>query len=286
MKFSIILPCFNSKSYINKCVDSILSQSFSDYELIVIDDGSTDGTSQILDEYASTYPHIHVHHFSNAGVSIARKRGISLATGEYSIFVDSDDTIEPNHLENLNAGIIKHNHPDIIRCQVNLINDSPHKDSQRYNFTSGIDILNSGIDSLKMWSIPGKKYAVYWLFAFKTSIFSKVTFHRTLRCYEDVALIPILIASSPRVVTINHAGYNYLCNNSDNLTNTISLEAECQRADAFYEACQFAIENFSNLEQVSEADISFFVDDYNRRLLNKYESLPEVLKPQFIHWFK
>ena len=56
MKFSIILPCFNSKSYINKCVDSILSQSFSDYELIVIDDGSTDGTSQILDEYASTYP--------------------------------------------------------------------------------------------------------------------------------------------------------------------------------------------------------------------------------------
>ena len=50
MKFSIILPCFNSKSYINKCVDSILSQSFSDYELIVIDDGSTDGTSQILDE--------------------------------------------------------------------------------------------------------------------------------------------------------------------------------------------------------------------------------------------
>lgn len=87
MKFSIILPCFNSKSYINKCVDSILSQSFSDYELIVIDDGSTDGTSQILDEYASTYPHIHVHHFSNAGVSIARKRGISLATGEYSIFV-------------------------------------------------------------------------------------------------------------------------------------------------------------------------------------------------------
>lgn len=70
------------------------------------------------------------------------------------------------------------------------------------------------------------------------------------------------------------------------MTNTISLEAECQRADAFYEACQFAIENFSNLEQVSEADISFFVDDYNRRLLNKYESLPEVLKPQFIHWFK
>lgn len=286
MKFSVILPCFNSKLYINKCVDSILAQTFSDYELVAIDDGSFDGTSQILDEYASTYPHIHVHHFSNAGVSVARKRGIANANGEYSIFVDSDDTLEPNHLENLNDSIIKHNYPDIVRCQANLINDSPSKDSQRYNFKSETDIVNSGIDSLKKWSIPGKKYAVYWLFAFKTSIFSKVMFHRTLRCYEDVALIPILIASSARVVTINHCGYNYLCNNSGSLTNKVSLEAESQRAVDFYEACQFAIENFSKLEQVSESDISFFVGDYNRRLLGKYQSLPEVLKPQFSHWFK
>lgn len=286
MLFSIIIPCFNSKVFLRKCLDSILSQSFSDFEVIAINDGSTDGTSEILDEYNSKYPFVHVYHFSNSGVSISRKRGITLATGEYIIFVDSDDTIAPNLLFNLHKAIISYKKPDLIRYQSNLINDVANKDHERYNFTTNVEIPCTGLEALKMWSSPGKKYAVYWLFAFKSSIFSKVLFVTTLRCYEDVALIPILIASSNKVVTIDYVGYNYTCNNSTSLTNIRSIKAELSRAEDFYKAYLYAIENFAKLKNVSSIDIAFFVSDYTRRLKGKYDSLPNSLKPNFQHWFK
>ena len=286
MLFSIIIPCFNSKNFLRKCLDSILSQSFSDFEVIAIDDGSTDGTSEILDEYNSKYPFVHVYHFSNSGVSISRKRGITLATGEYIIFVDSDDTIATNLLFTLHKAIVSYEKPDLIRYQSNLINDVAHKDHERCNFTTNLGTPYTGLESLKMWSNPGKKYAVYWLFAFKSSIFSKILFVTTLRCYEDVALIPILIASSNKVVTIDYVGYNYTCNNSTSLTNIRSIEAELSRAEDFHKAYLYAIENFAKLKNVSNIDIAFFVEDYTRRLKGKYNSLPNSLKPNFQHWFK
>ena len=76
MMFSVIVPCFNSKNSIRRCIDSILSQTYNDFEIILIDDGSTDGTSMILDDYSSKYSCIKVYHFSNAGVSYSRRRGV------------------------------------------------------------------------------------------------------------------------------------------------------------------------------------------------------------------
>ena len=194
--FSVIVPCFNSKNSIRRCIDSILSQTYNDFEIILIDDGSTDGTSMILDDYSSKYSCIKVYHFSNAGVSYSRRRGITLATGNYLIFVDSDDTINKDLLQELDSTIKKQSFPDIIRYQANLVNDDKNKNHQRYNFNGNLNTISTGMDSLKQWSITGKKYAVYWLFAFKKTVFSNVLFTVNLRCYEDVALIPVLIASS------------------------------------------------------------------------------------------
>lgn len=286
MLFSFVVPVFNAKTFIRKCLDSILAQSFKDFEIVIIDDGSTDGTSEILDEYAAKNNWINVYHFANAGVSIARRRGIILANGEYIIFVDSDDTVNPDLLKNLSKAIIDYDHPDLLRIQANLVNDSPSKDSERYNFKSNIGVPMSGIEAMKMWSVPNKKYAVYWLFAFKVTIFSKVLFVTSLRCYEDVALIPVLVSAAEKVVVIDYVGYNYTCNNESSLTNIRSLEAEISRANDFYSAFLYAIENFTKLDNVTSLDIAFFVADFTRRLRGKYDSLPEELKPLFDHWFK
>lgn len=85
MMFSVIVPCYNSKDFIRKCISSILAQSYRDFEIVLIDDGSTDGTSEILDEYANLYDYVHVYHFPNSGVSYSRRRGITLANGNYLI---------------------------------------------------------------------------------------------------------------------------------------------------------------------------------------------------------
>ena len=286
MMFSEIVPCFNSKDYVRNCIDSILAQDYPSFEIILIDDGSTDGTSEILDDYANKYLRVRVYHFENAGVSYSRRRGITLATGNYLIFVDSDDTINPNLLRELSLAVAQHNLPDIIRYQANLVGDAKHKDHQRYNFGSNLNISQTGLDVLRQWSIPGKKYAVYWLFAFKRSVFANVLFTVDLRCYEDVALIPVLIAASKNVLTIRYVGYNYTCNNLNSLTNKRSLDAERQRAFDFIYAYKYAIENFSKLDNVSALDIAFFYEDYTNRLRGKYDSLPEELKDELADAFQ
>lgn len=286
MLFSVIVPCYNSEGFLRKCLNSILAQTVSDFEIIAINDGSTDGTAQILNEYAAKFSCLHVYHFHNCGVAKSRKRALALANGEYIVFVDSDDTINPDLLCKLKDAIFTYGFPDMIRYQANMVNDAEHKDHERYNFTQNLFTPTSGIKSLKMWSTEGKKYAVYWLFAFKATLFSEVMLFATLRCYEDVALIPILVANSEKVVTIDYVGYNYTCDNFMSLTNVKSMHAEIERAEYFYQAYRFAISNFVKLEHINSFDMIFFMEDYRRRLRGKFDSLPPEIQPQFKHWFQ
>lgn len=91
MKFSIIIPVYNVESYLPVCIDSILRQTFSDYEIILVDDGSTDKSPELCDQYAAEYQNIQACHQKNQGQAAARNYGISFASGEYILFVDSDD---------------------------------------------------------------------------------------------------------------------------------------------------------------------------------------------------
>lgn len=107
MKISFIVPVYNCKDYLPACVDSIRATGFEDYEIFLIDDGSTDGSGAVCDKLAHRFQEIRVVHQDNAGVSVARNRGICEARGEYVLFVDSDDTLvpfTPQVMESLNAG--------------------------------------------------------------------------------------------------------------------------------------------------------------------------------------
>ncbi len=104
--FSIIVPVYNVEMYLNKCINSVIEQSFSNYELILVDDGSTDNSGKICDEYAVKYNYIKVIHKSNGGLSSARNAGLDIATGKYVIFIDSDDFWDnDNALEHINANL-------------------------------------------------------------------------------------------------------------------------------------------------------------------------------------
>lgn len=98
---SIVVPAYNTKKYLNKCVDSLLGQTLQNLEIIIVDDGSTDGSSIIVDEYASQHERIKVIHQKNQGLGSARNSGILIARGEYIGFVDSDDWVDPRMFEKL-----------------------------------------------------------------------------------------------------------------------------------------------------------------------------------------
>ena len=90
---SIIIPIYNSEQYLGKCIDSVLKQTFTDFELLLINDGSTDSSGKICDEYALKDARVRVFHKENGGVSAARNTGIKAAKGKYVTFVDADDTL-------------------------------------------------------------------------------------------------------------------------------------------------------------------------------------------------
>lgn len=100
-KFSIIIPIYNVFLYLRECLDSVLSQTVEDFEVLAVDDGSTDGSGQIIEEYTVKDQRIHVLHKENGGVSSARNVGLDLAQGEFLCFVDGDDVVSPTYLQDL-----------------------------------------------------------------------------------------------------------------------------------------------------------------------------------------
>ena len=116
MKFSIIVPIYKVENYIKQCVDSIIAQTYSNIEIILVDDGSPDNCSEICDEYASKDHRIKVIHQENKGLIEARKSGLRAATGEYVCFVDGDDWIEPDMYEHIYNAINQYN-PDCVITQ-------------------------------------------------------------------------------------------------------------------------------------------------------------------------
>ena len=126
-KVSVIVPVYKAEKYLRKCVDSILAQTFKDFEVLLVDDGSPDGSGAICDEYAKKDPRVRVFHKENGGVSSARQCGLDNARGEYTIHADPDDWVEPEMLEELYAKA-KAEDADMVICDY-YVND---RRGQRY----------------------------------------------------------------------------------------------------------------------------------------------------------
>lgn len=116
-KLSVIIPIYNTEKYLRDCIESILAQTFTDFELILVDDGSTDRSGGICDEYCQLDGRIKVIHQKNGGVTVARKRGTEAASGDYISFIDSDDWIEPNMYHDMWKKADMYN-ADIVFCDI------------------------------------------------------------------------------------------------------------------------------------------------------------------------
>lgn len=121
---SIIVPVYNTEKYLNRCLDSILAQDFTDYELILVDDGSTDESGTICDRYAADYPQVHCLHQPNGGHTSARQSGVRISRGQYIAFADSDDWVSPVMYSNM-CRAARETNADIVHCDFTAV--MPHK---------------------------------------------------------------------------------------------------------------------------------------------------------------
>ncbi|GAE35933.1 glycosyltransferase family 2 protein [Halalkalibacter akibai] len=195
-KISIIVPVYNVELFLHKCIISILSQTFKDFELILINDGSTDKSGEICDVYSQKDSRIKVIHKKNEGQSSARNKGLEIARGDYIGFVDSDDWIEQDMYKTLYESSIKAN-ADIAVIGFREVNEKGN-------------VLSEYLpQNLLLGEILKKAYP--WNKIFKRDLFfsNNLNFIEG-RYYEDLELIPRLFVHSKKTIGLDSVGYNYL----------------------------------------------------------------------------
>ena len=157
---SIIIPVYNAECYLKRCLDSVIAQDYLDVEVILADDGSTDKSGQVCDEYAKAYPHVYVFHKSNEGASLARRYGLEKARGEYVTFVDSDDWISSDYISKLYSLIEKYK-VSVSACSIQRvkIHDNVGKVNKEYlSSLLPFDVLMPRFFKYEFWGFPGKLY--------------------------------------------------------------------------------------------------------------------------------
>ena len=180
-KVSVIVPIYNSELYIDKCIQSIINQTFKDIELILVDDGSTDKSIEISNKYAEKDKRIKIIKQKNKGVSSARNYGISIATGDFITFVDSDDFIEIDMLEILyNAAI--YNNCDVVLSGIKIIKDNNIK----YEFTKDSKIYTKQ-EVFKLFYFDRQPFSPNYACGklIKRSICNKIKFREDIFLMED-----------------------------------------------------------------------------------------------------
>lgn len=201
-KISVIVPVYNAESTIRRCVDSILAQTFTDFECLLIDDGSKDQSGEICDEYAEKDRRIRVFHKENGGVSSARNMGLDNAKGEWITFVDSDDWIEPDMVEKL-VKPTNQKDVDIVIGDFQMVSGDSIKEHRSIDWTSDkTESLNRYIASV--WTIACGNIV-------KRSLYERhsVTSQIGITYCEDFHLMVRLCFFADRIVHVNIPLYNY-----------------------------------------------------------------------------
>lgn len=256
---SVIVPVYNVEPYLKRCLESLRNQTYQDIELLLINDGSTDASSEICQEYAEKDKRIRVIHQENAGPSAARNRGIELARGRYITFVDSDDFVELDYLEKLHQTLVK-NEADISICNFNSYNE----DRRSYLFSITPAMYFEKVYSVEEWLNQENtaKNNLYLTFTFSPmKLFKKELFDGVFfpvgRLREDDATIYKLYLKANKIAFINQGSYFYSQRSEGLSRQTMLKDIETMISNA---------EERIALLVAMGYDVSHHIDSYKKRL--------------------
>lgn len=219
--FSIVVPAYNVEQYLDYCVNSVLANRYQNYELIIIDDGSSDGTFEISEKWSSLDSRIKVIHQKNSGLSAARNVGINTSRGKYVVFLDSDDALLDSALENIASKCSK-SEPDLIvteMCNVEDISQAPNRDEIICRDTAFInknDLLRYVLNEKPhTWSAP--QYIVKRSFLINQALYFDEGY-----LHEDVSWTARLMSFADSYVSYPYPWYLRRYGRKGSITNTVS----------------------------------------------------------------
>ncbi|MDK8087059.1 glycosyltransferase family 2 protein [Lactobacillus paragasseri] len=211
-KVSVIIPVYNDEKYLKQCVESVLTQTYTNLEIILVDDGSTDHTPEICEKYREKYDQIRVLHKKNGGVGSSRNAGLALATGEYVLFVDHDDWLDQHHIEDLYNLAVK-NKADIAAGNFNIFYD----DKSTFAYWLNKDSYFEKDYSIKEWfSLQYRTdyynmslvFTVPWDKLYKRSLFKNIVYPENVPVEDDLTTWKIYLLAN-KIAYENKAIYTH-----------------------------------------------------------------------------
>lgn len=263
MKFSIIIPVYNVEKYIKKCLESITNQTYSNFEAIIVNDGTKDNSQNIIDEFCKKDSRFKSYIKENGGLSDARNYGVKHATGDYIIFVDSDDYIEKNLLLNLN-NIIEQDKIDIIRYNLNVVDEEG-------NLIKKNDSIKQTGDFIK--NILSNRFVEpAWLYAYNKNFYLKNKFSFPKgKIHEDFYLTLLILDKAKSIKILNYNGYNYVQRDSGIMGNS-NYEKTKKYVRDFFEHNKYHNKNIKNkyILSYSNRSLIFKLSELNKEDLDDY----------------
>lgn len=254
---SVVVPIYNSEPYLDKCIESIVNQTYENLEIILVDDGSPDNCRQICDKWAEKDNRIRVIHKENGGVSSARNAGLAAATGEFIGFVDGDDIIDADFYEFLLYEAIK-NDADISACSFKYFNPDGSVYKENDGYTDKAKFFSSDELLSEYFSCCIGQWVSFCNKIIKRSLFDNLRFPQG-RVFEDWTLAPMVYSGCKRACYNPAHKYGYIIHSGSAVrTDSLKTYADCVSAD--YDHYQFF--NSRGIDNYNEQIKCFIKSDY------------------------
>lgn len=283
-KVSIIIPVYNGEKYIDKCLGSIFKQSCDNYEIIAIDDDSSDNSYRKLEEYKDK---IKLYKVSKHDPCAARNFGLIKCTGDLILFLDMDDTIDEKLIETINK--YDNINYDILRFQAIMTDDNNNIIEEFITKNIG---LYKGIDFLNLCVVNNEIYSPSWLYCYSKNFWNDNNFKfKEGRTQEDFGLTSYQLYKARSVISIPFIGYNYYRSNNSIMRNTSYEKTKKKAMDVLYHA-NFHYDNFvSSIDNLNirKNIINYFISVLERKKVylkdedkEKFDNVIKIKKKEWV----
>lgn len=276
IKISVIVPCYNIESYLPRCIESILAQTYKNLEIILISDGSTDGTDEVIREYAKKDSRIIPIFKENSGVSDTRNRGLDIATGDYIGFVDGDDYIEPEMYETLLKNAIENN-ADISHCGYQMVFPS----RVDYYYNTGKKVIQDNKKGIRDIIVGDYVEPGIWNKLYRLDILKELRMPPDIKINEDVIFNFYAFVNSQKSVYEDLPFYHYILRKGSAATSKIDQNKLFDPVRVRKEIFEYSLKNLDN-EIQSVAYSSYLNSIINLYRVVSNSKLKEYKEDSFI----
>lgn len=285
---SIIIPIYNVEKYLRRCIDSVLAQTYTDLQVILVDDGSPDGCGAICDEYAAKDSRIKVIHQENRGLSGARNAGLSLAAGEFVAFLDSDDYVDDTMYEKL-LKVMVENDADIAECGYRWV--KPDVTYDREN-TGKVDVYTN-LEALEKLYFGDQMFGgisvVVWNKLYRAELLKGLSFAQGM-IHEDVDFTPRALYKARRIAKLNENLHNFFFSPNSISRSDFSLKKldairVRQRVMEFFR--EQGLQRYFDFMEASYISVLYgsFEECYKRRKQPQYAQKAKELRREILDQF-